>query len=73
MARTLEDELWAEVEDQCDRFVLATSHPSDLFALLACILALYQVRGTEPEVMIGPVMQERMRHFVEQAQKRVDR
>ena len=46
-----EEYIWSLIARDADRFILATN--SDLFQLLATILAYYQVRGTSPEEMIA--------------------
>ncbi len=48
-----EDELWKQIEKEADYVGSTAAHNSDVFSLLATILAYYQSRGTLPEQMIS--------------------
>lgn len=58
---TAEDWLWKEMTRRGELMVCA--YNSDVFDLLACILAYYEVRGTPAEQMI--VGNETMRHRID--------
>jgi hypothetical protein len=63
----VEDCLWARIEDEADKFIIA--HHSDLFHLLALILAYYQVRGTTPEQMVASdVLRQRIATVIADAE-----
>jgi hypothetical protein len=52
---SVEERLWDGIVEEARHFGYVPSYNSDLFQLLACILAYYKVRGTTPEKMIGAV------------------
>ena len=57
------ERLWALIAKECDGFLIA--HRSDLFELLATILAYYEARGTTPEQMIGsPRLRDMVAHLL---------
>lgn len=62
-----EENLWIELGEQASRFSVLTSHNSDVFALLAAILAYYESRGTSPEQMIGDKLKEVISFYRERA------
>lgn len=51
-----EDQLWDEVIYRADHFGAGIGYRSDLFLLLATILAYYKSRGTEPSDMLSDTM-----------------
>lgn len=62
----IEERLWDRIVKEAEQFGGVPSYHSDLFSLLACILAYYKVRGGTPEKMIGPFMQERIEWIIQQ-------
>jgi len=63
---SLEDRLWMAIERESHAFCALRDHRSDLFSLLAYILAFYEVRGTRPEQMIGEAMKQRIDWLIRQ-------
>ena len=64
---TVEERAWATVAQLANQFGVHHSHRSDLFILLAAILAYYKVRGTEPQDMLTDVLLRTIDNLIEEA------
>ena len=58
-----EDELWTAMQTQAE-FVGHGAYRSDVFTLLALILAYYKSRGTEPAEMLSPKLMQLIDYFM---------
>lgn len=58
------DDLWNDACVAMREFDKDMSHNSDLFSVLARIMAYYQARGTPPEQMISDTLKERINLYM---------
>lgn len=58
------ERLWSLIATEADRFQVA--HRSDLFELLATILAYYAARGTSPDVMLSPTLRAMIQRLLDE-------